>query len=407
MPFVESSRMERRIGLLSDYDTGAFSVTALCARYGIDRSTFYLWHSRRAGGDARWFADRSHAPRSCPHRTVAEVEAAVIAVRTRYPHFGPKKILAWLEREAPGRDWPAASTIGDIVKRSGLVAPRRIRRRGVAVDPQPLWPDAPNVEWACDFKGWFRTRDGRRCDPLTVTDAYSRYLLEVRITDPSIAGVRPVFEQLFQAHGLPQAIRCDNGPPFGSDGAGGLTRLSAWWLKLGVRPHFIRPASPQDNGRHERMHRELKGQTSRPAAATLGAQQARFDAFRAHYNEERPHEALGQVAPASLWQASRRTMPERVPEPWYDADHEARTVQGSGDIKWRQGRVFVSESLAGEVVGITAQEDGSHLVRFCDTDLGVIDRSGRFRRFAPPRYRLREPPKAPGQNCGGSTRSDL
>lgn len=407
MPFVESSRLEQRVGLLSDYDTGAFSVTALCARYGIDRSTFYLWLSRRAAGDASWFADRSHAPLSCPHRAGAEVEASVIAIRERFPHFGPKKIRAWLIREAPEASWPAASTMGDIIKRAGLVSSRRVRRRAVDPGPKPVWPDAPNVEWACDFKGWFRTRDGSRCDPLTVTDAYSRYLIEVRIADQSIAAVQPVFERLFKEHGLPQAIRCDNGVPFGSDGAGGLTRLSAWWLKLGVRPHFIRPASPQDNGRHERMHRDLKGQTSRPAASTLGEQQIRFDAFRKHYNEERPHEALGQVTPACLWERSPRSMPQRVTEPWYDADYEARRVLQSGDIKWRRGRVFVSESLAGELVGVIEREDGSYLVRFCDTDLGVIDRSGRFRRFAPHRYRLREPPEVPHQNCGGSTRSNL
>lgn len=407
MPFVESSRMEQRVHLLSDYDTGAFSVTELCARYGIDRSTFYLWLSRRASGEAAWFADRSHAPRNCPHRTAAEAEARVIAARERFVHFGPKKIRAWLVRQEPEVCWPAVSTMGDMLKRAGLVSSRRMRRRAVETGSRPICPEAPNDEWACDFKGWFRTGNGSRCDPLTVTDACSRYLLEVRIADQTIAGVQPVFERSFKEHGLPQAIRCDNGPPFGSDGAGGLTRLSVWWLKLGVRPHFIRPASPQDNGRHERMHRDLKDQTSRPAAATLGEQQARFDAFRKHYNEERPHEALGQVPPASLWEASHRQMPDRMLEPWYDADHETRRVFQSGDIKWHGGRVFVSESLAGELVGVTEQEDGSHLVRFCDTDLGVIDRSGRFRRFAPPRYRLREAPEAPDQNCGGSTRSKM
>jgi transposase InsO family protein len=407
MPFVERSRLEQRVRLLSDYDSGAFSVTALCALYGIDRSTFYLWLSRRAAGDAGWFADRSHAPRNCPHRTATEVEARVIAVRERFPYFGPRKIRAWLACHEPGLCWPAASTMGDILKRAGLVSSRRVRRRAVEVGSKPIWPSAPNVEWACDFKGWFRTGDGRRCDPLTVTDAYSRYLIEVRIADQTIAAARPVFERLFKDHGLPEAIRCDNGPPFGSDGAGGLTRLSVWWLKLGVRPHLIRPASPQDNGRHERMHRDLKAQTSRPAAATLREQQVRFDQFRKHYNEERPHEALGQVPPAWLWEASQRPLPDRIPEPWYDADHEVRRVLQSGDIKWRGGRVFVSESLADELIGLAEQEDGSHLVRFCDTELGVVDRSGRFRRFAPPRYGLREAPEAPSQNCGGSTRSKV
>jgi hypothetical protein len=183
--------------------------------------------------------------------------------------------------------------------------------------------------------------------------------------------------------------------------------LSAWWARLGVRPHFIRPYCPQDNGRHERMHRELKQQTSKPAAATLAEQQARFDAFRAHYNAERPHETLGQVVPASLWQPSPRRMPDRLAEPWYDADHEVRRVQASGDIRWRRGRVFVSEALEGELVGVTDRGDGSLLVRFVDIDLGVIDRAGRFRRFAPLRHRLREAPEPTGNDCGGSTRSIL
>jgi transposase InsO family protein len=335
------------------------------------------------------------------------VVAAVIAVRKRFPYFGPKKIRAWLVSTRPDERWPAVSTIGDELKRAGLVSKRRVRRRSVELPAQLGIPTGPNVEWACDFKGWFRTGDGCRCDPLTVTDAYSRYLLEVKITDQTIVCVRAVFERLFSEHGLPEAIRCDNGSPFGSDGAGGLTRLSAWWAKLGVRPHFIRPSSPQDNGRHERMHRDLKGQTSKPAAATLADQQARFDAFRSHYNEERPHEALGQVPPASLWKASSRQMPDRIEEPWYDADHEVRRVQQSGDIKWRRGRVFVSESLYGELVGVIEQGDGSHLVRFCDINLGVIDNDGRFRRFAPLRHRLREAPEPTEQNCGGSTRSNL
>lgn len=399
--------MERRVGLLQDYDTGAFSVTELCAQYGIDRSTFYLWRARRESGKARWFEDHSHAPGICPHRTGSDVAEAVVALRTRFPHFGPKKIRAYLTSQEPERSWPAASTIGDVLKRAGLIPARRVRRRAVELPGQPGFANAPNAEWACDFKGWFRTGDGRRCDPLTVTDGYSRYLLEVRIVDQTIAGVRPVFERLFGEYGLPEAMRCDNGPPFGSDGAGGLTHLSAWWAKLGICPHFIRPSCPQDNGRHERMHRELKTQTSKPAAKTLAEQQERFDRFRSHYNEERPHEALDQVPPASRWTASPRQMPERIEEPWYDADHEVRRVQQSGDIKWRRGRVFVSESLDGEPVGVIDRGDDTHLVRFCGIDLGVINREGRFRRFAPLRHRLREAPEPTENDCGGSSRSIL
>ena len=388
MPFEESSRMERRVMLLSDYDTGAFSVTELCARYGIDRKTFYSWRERRAQGGADWFMDRSHAPLICPHRTSEKIKEEVVAVRRRFRRFGPKKIRAWLVSEKPETRWPAASTIGDILKREGLVSSRRRPRRAVERGLELVSPAAANAEWACDFKGWFRTRDGCRCDPLTISDSWSRYLLEVRIADPSVEGVRPVFEQAFRAYGLPKSIRCDNGAPFASQGAGGLSRLSVWWLKLGVHPNFTRPGSPQDNGRHERMHRELKEETSLPPANSRDEQQARFDAFKRHYNEERPHEALDQTCPASRWQPSARTMPERLEDPWYDANHQVRRVRTAGVIKWRGEYVFIGDALAGELVGLAEREDGTQLVRFCQLDLGVIDRSGTFRRFAPLRHRL-------------------
>jgi transposase InsO family protein len=323
------------------------------------------------------------------------VVEAVIGAKRRFPRFGPKKLKAWLERHHPQASWPAASTIGDMLKRAGLVEARAGRRRAVERGGVELAALEPNAEWACDFKGWFRTRDGQRCDPLTITDTASRYLIDVRIAEASVAGVQPIFARVFEEHGLPQAIRCDTGSPFGSSGAGGLTRLSVWWLKLGVRPHFIRPASPQDNGRHERLHRTLKAETAKPASASLAEQQARFDAFRHLYNTERPHEALDQQPPATRWRRSPRSMPRCLEEPWYDADHQVRRVRSAGEIQWRGQLVFIGAALSGETVGLAERENGSHIVRFCDLDLGVIDPSGRFRRFAPLRYRLREAPEAP------------
>lgn len=393
MPFVETCRMERRIEMLSDYDTGVWSVSDLCRRYGVSRDTFYAWAARRASGERDWFSDRSHATRTCPHRTGEAVEEAVVALRRRFPHMGPRKLKAKLEAQDGAHAWPAASTIGDILKRAGLIEPARRRRRPLDAPRRARAAEAANEEWAADFKGWFRTRDQQRIDPLTITDSHTRFLVETRITDPTIEGARAVFTRAFKAYGLPGAIRCDNGAPFGSQAAGGLTRLSAWWLKLGVEPHFISPASPQENGRHERMHRTLKHQTSKPPAATMSEQQARFDAFRRHYNEERPHEALGQRPPAELYTPSPRAMPERIEDPWYDADHEARRVRSRGEIKWRGAFAFVSEALAGELVGLAELDNGDHVVRFCGHDLGLIDRRGAFRRFAPPRTGLREPPE--------------
>jgi transposase InsO family protein len=397
MPFKETCRLEERIAMFRDYDTGAFTVGELVARYGVSRETFYVWRRRRESGDECWFEERSRAPGRCPHATSAAQVAAIVAMRKRYPRFGAKKIGAKLLEKRPGTPWPATSTIGDIMKRKGLIATQDRRRKSMAQGEIVAGAAAPNEEWSIDFKGWFRTRDGERCDPLTIADTASRYLLAARIVEPTRSGVRSALERVFAAAGLPQAIRSDNGAPFGSTGAGGLSSLAVWWLKLGIEPRYIPPSSPQDNGRHERMHRTLKAETTRPAAATTAEQQARFDAFRKHYNEERPHEALYQTAPARHWQPSSRPLPRRLEDPWYDADHEVRRVRWTGEIKWRGDTVFIGEALAGELVGIAELERGGHIVRFCNRKLGVIDPAFRFLRFAPPRARLRVAAETEGE----------
>jgi len=279
--------------------------------------------------------------------------------------------------------------MGDILKRAGLVDGGSRRRAPRELGEIIAGGVEPNDEWSIDFKGWFRTRGGERIDPLTVSDTACRYLLTVRIVPPIYAGVRAELERVFEDVGLPAAMRSDNGPPFGSTGAGGLSRLSVWLLRLGVEVRFIPPGSPQDNGRHERMHRELKRSTARSPARSAAEQQIRFDAFRNHYNEERPHEALGQTPPARHWRSSGRLLPSKVAEPWYDAEHEIRRVRRSGEIKWRGEEIFIGEALAGETVGLRILENGGYLVNFCGHQLGAIGRDGRFLRFAPPRARLR------------------
>lgn len=395
MPFRETGQMEERIRMFLDYDSGNWSVSELCRRYEVCRDTFYEWRKRRESGDLAWFMDRSHAPLQCSQTTAAAIAAKVIAARRRFPYLGPRKLLVVLEREGPEIAWPAASTIGGILKGAGLITPVKRRRRPLD-QRRPCTPVAgANDEWSTDFKGWFRTRDQQRVDPLTVADSHSRLLIDVRIVSPTIEGVRPCFERAFHEYGLPRAIRCDNGSPFGSRGAGGLTKLSAWWLKLGIAPRFIHPASPQENGRHERMHRTLKAQTSTPPAANAREQQARFDTFRRHYNEERPHEALGQRPPATAYTRSLRTMPPHEQDPWYDADHQVRRVRRNGEIKWKGEFVFIGEALVDELVGIAERETGDHVVRFCDLDIGLIDRRGLFTRFAPLREGLHDPGEQP------------
>jgi transposase InsO family protein len=376
MPFRETGRMEERIRMFLDYESGNWNVSEICRRYGICRDTFYAWRKRKESGEPSWFEERSHAPLQCWQTTDVAIAEKVIAARRRFPYLGPRKILAVLEREAPETAWPAASTIGGILKRAGLVTPVKRRRRPLD-QRRPCTPViGANDEWSTDFKGWFRTRDQRRIDPLTVTDNHSRFLLELRIVAPTIEGVRPCFEGTFREYGLPLAIRCDNGSPFGSRGPGGLTKLSAWWLKLGIAPHFIHPASPQENGRHERMHRTLKAQTSAPPAANAAEQQARFDEFREHFNKERPHQALGQRPPAETYTPSSRTMPSRVEDPWYDADHQVRRVRSKGEIKWKGEFVFIGEALVDELVGVTELETGDHIVRLGARAVGVIPGRG-------------------------------
>ncbi len=234
---------------------------------------------------------------------------------------------------------------------------------------------APNDLWCADFKGWFRTADGQRCDPLTITDAYSRCLLECRIVAPSYAQVKLLFEQAFRRYGCPRAIRTDHGEPFASAGTAGLSRLSVQWLKAGIALERIERGKPQQHGRHERRHRTLKAETSTPAAADHGAQQARFDRFRRYYNHARPHAALGQTAPAAHYLPSPRRYPGPLLDPWYDADYRVARVRSDGAMRWQGEMIYVSEALAGELPGLAEIDCDRWLVRFADVELGTIDRT--------------------------------
>ena len=373
---------EEKLRFIAEYLKGELPMTVLCASFGISRQAGYELVGRYRTEGASAVLPRSRAPHRPGRRMAAEVAEAIIAARRERPYWGPKKLRILLARRAPAIAWPAASSIGELLRREGLSEPRRRRRRAVPLTRPFLPVTAPHDVWCIDFKGWFRTRDGRRCDPLTVSDADSRYLLACDIVAPTTEGAQPVVDRLLREHGLPLAIRSDNGPPFASTGAGGLSRLAVHWLKLGIRLERIEPGQPQQNGRHERLHGTLKAETSRPPADTPAAQQERFDAFRHDYNHNRPHEALGQATPASRYQPSPRPYSGRLEEPWYDAEHAIRRVRSSGEIKWGGDLVFISEALIGEPVGIAETIEGDWLVRFADVELGLIDRrTSKLRRF--------------------------
>lgn len=386
MPWNETCAMDEKLRFIAEVLRGEESMTALCKQFGISRETGHTLKRRYLELGVAGLEERSRAPLRHGRVTPEEIAAPIIALRRERPHWGARKLLAVLARRHPETAWPAASTANDILRRAGLITGRRRRRRAHPVEQPFQAVRAANDTWGIDFKGWFRTRDSARCDPLTVSDAHSRYLLASQIMAEKIEPVRVAVDALFREYGLPLAIRCDNGSPFGSRGAAGLTRLSAHWAKLGIRIEFITPGQPQQNGRHERMHRTLKAETATPPAASKAEQQARFDAFRHDFNHNRPHEALNQQTPATIYRPSPRVMPERVPEPWYDADHAVRRVRTTGEIKWRGEMIFVSQALIGEPIGILERDDGHCLLRFANIDLGLIERqTKKIHRFAPGR----------------------
>lgn len=371
--------MDQRVAFIADWLRDEWTITELAKRYQISRKTGYKWIHRYQVNPDHGLAERSRAPHVHGRSTAEDIKDAIVALRRRKPRWGPKKLRPVLIEREPHRAWPAASTIGALLQREGLSESRR-RARYVVPLTQPLAAaTAPNDVWTADFKGWFRTADGTRCDPLTIADACSRFVVCCRIVRPSADGVRPWFERAFRAYGLPRALRTDNGSPFATSGAGQLSRLAVWWLKLGIQLDRIDPGHPEQNGRHERFHLTLQQETTTPPAGTPDVQQRRFDRMRREFNTERPHEALGQRPPARVYVASPRPYPARLEDPWYDATHQVRRVNATGQIKWRGDLVFVSEAVRGEIVGLAETPRGDWTVRFLQVELGRVDRrTGRF-----------------------------
>lgn len=377
MPWRESCAMDQRVSFIADQQSGLLTMTELCERYEISRKTGYKWLERYRLEGPGGLADHSHAARVHGRATPQHIVDAIVGLRLERPSWGPRKIVSKLEARQGDVDWPSASTAGEILKRAGLVSSRRGRRRAPPRMGQLTVPQHANHVWALDHKGWIRLGDGSRVEPFTATDGFSRYLISLAATGSTqYAECQPLLERAFREYGLPQIIRSDNGSPFASTGITGLTALSVWWIKLGIRHERIDPGHPQQNGRHERFHLTLL-EAMWPPPPTQAAQARRFAAFVRDYNEERPHESLGQRPPASVYQPSPRVMPRRLPEPDYPAEAAVRQVRSNGEIKWRGDLIHICSALDGEAVAVEETEGGSWQVRFFDVPIGIIDQKTR------------------------------
>lgn len=374
VPWKNVSPEMEQIQFIKSWEQGRESFVELCRAFDISRKTGYKRVRRFKSWGWDGLGDQSRAPISHPNRTDRGVAERIITARLDHSTWGPKKLVAWLRSREPDLPWPAPSTAGDLLDRAGLVQRRKGRRRSAPWSQPLATAERPNDLWCIDFKGWFRTGNGVRVDPLTLVDAASRYLLVCQgLSRPRGPEVRRVMERAFREYGLPWVIRSDNGPPFASVGLGGLSPLAVWWVKLGIIPERTQPGHPEQNGRLERLHRTLKAETASPPLATPGKQQQAFSGFRACYNEDRPHEALGQVPPAKRYRASERAYPSKVESPEYGTGTTVRRVKTNGEIKWNGERLYLSESLRGEPVGLIPVDDRYWSIRYGPLHIGLLD----------------------------------
>lgn len=389
MPWKDELPMDQKTQFISEYLRDSLPFSELCLRYHISRKTGYKWINRYEVDGPAGLVDRSRRPHSSPDRTPDSLRRAIIDARRRHPSWGAKKLLKLLQRKDPQQPWPSRWTVCEILKLEGLVR-QKTRRRKVGHPGKPTSiVRAPNELWCVDFKGQFKTRDGRYCYPLTVTDRYSRYLIGCQgLLSTETRGAKEVFLHLFKKYGLPARIRSDNGVPFASTALGRLSELSVWWIQLGIRPELIEPGKPQQNGQHERMHRTLKAETTRPPAANLTKQQSLLNRFRREYNEVRPHEGIELQTPASMYEASTRLLPKEMPPLVYPGHFETRLVSKNSGIRWNSQWVAVSHTCAGLHVGLEQVDHGLwdvylgpvKLGRLLEESLRIEDHLGRLKR---------------------------
>jgi putative transposase len=390
MGWTETCAVDERMRFVIAAEKHEESFAALCRGFGVSRRVGYKWLARYREAGVDGLLDHSRAPLHHPHAIEDDVAEACLAVRHRHPTWGPLKVRACLKRQGPATEWPAASTIGSLFDREGLTVKRKLRRRSPPSSAPFAQCGAANDVWCIDFKGWFLTGDGKRCEPLTLTDAHSRYLLRCQaLTRTDTDHVWPVLDAAFREFGLPHYMRSDNGSPFASCGAGGLSMLSVRLIKAGVVPQRIKPGKPQQNGRHERMHLTLLQDAATPPSRTLREQLKRLHDFQRIYNEERPHQSLGEATPADLYTPSPRRFDGILRAPEYNAGLQVRQVRHNGEIRWRNETIYVNQALAGEPVAL--EEDASGwTVSYGPIMLGTIAHKDN---------RLRKP-KAKNKSCG-------
>jgi transposase InsO family protein len=366
--------MDQKIQLIADWKARCFSIIDLSNKYHVSRPTVYKWVGRYEELGLDGLKEQSRAPLHNPHRTPEHIISLIVQEKLKNRSRGPKKVYAQLERHYPDIDVPSPSTIGEILKRHGLVHKRK-RRFKVPPYTEPFKAcEAPNTVWSADYKGQFYTWGAHICYPLTISDNYSRYLLACQgLAGPRYAQTRTVFEKVFKEYGLPDAIRVDNGTPFTGKCPGGLSRLSVWWIQLGITPERIDKGCPQQNGRHERMHRTLKEEAVDPFRCTMQEQQKHFDLFRMEYNNDRPHEALDQNAPNSYYRKSTKPYTEKRVKPEYDRGYIVRHVLHSGEITFRGTMYSITRLLTGEPIGLKEIADGQWKVFYSFHPLGILD----------------------------------
>ena len=382
MPWKETGPFEERRRFVETCRDSDESFGAICEQFGISRQKGYKWLGRFEEGGLEGLVDRSRRPHSNSRAVPPSVVELIIELRKRRPRWGPRKLLAILERDYPRIEFPVASTVGSLLRAKGLVAKRRRRAPSVGYGPKLSDFDGPNSVWCADFNGHFLVAR-HYCHPLTISDGYSRFLLRCTGLRQTLhVPVQKVFDDAFREFGLPHVIRTDNGPPFASVTTGGLSRLAVWWIQLGILPERILPGHPEQNGRHERMHRTLKAETARPAASSFAGQQRVFDSFKHEYNYERPHEALGQVEPAKLYRRSLRSYPRTLEDPTYPRQFTTQRAYSNGVISVGQTQWYLSGCLANQLIGLEALADGCWRVCFGPVTLGLLDIRGSIKRNA-------------------------